>query len=755
MANLDFSEKIEEASKKLPSLEHMSGKGLLEPFNTANAGARKIMHSTHRDHIFPLISAEKAIIETGYEIRFGDLSSSITEATENYRVVAKISKFSFVPNHHYWLILEDYKNHELDVIERIAYENKTQSYGFLYNNEYIDSLNIGDNIPAGTIVQKSLAFDEYNNRKDGRNFNVVYMALDDNMEDSIIFSDEAAGKLTSPLINPVEVMINDNDIPLNIYGDDKVYKIIPDIGEDIVNANLIALRKEKKEESFYTQSVDRLRQIMMSDSIKQVHGKVIDVDIYCNNVDILNGLYYGQLKMYYDELQRCSSEIVKTLVPLTANGYKLSHELKILFARAKQVVNHTQYIDKRSFSNIAMKITVLEEIKMAPGDKASNRYGGKGIVSNIWPKSFMPRFINSNGEYEYVDVIFNSSTMVNRENVGQIFELELTHIGCQILGKIKQDKMKLKDAYKLIHRYVELCSPKQAAFMDEVTAPMTHEELAFYVGDIVDSGSIHLSIEPLSETISIDDLSKIYKEFPFVKQNQLEVAMVNSEGKSRYIKARRDVVVGKQYIFRLKQYAEEKFSVTSLSATNIRNENTKSKVKKDFKTLYANTPVRFGNMETNNMMHIGPEVLISNMMIHSLSPQGRRLVEQMYTTDNPFIIDIRLDSDSKNRVAEITNTYLKTIGLKLVFKRRKKIRDKVVPAAIEFYENPKPPKALVFTPKNMIDGFDYEKDWEERQALYKRMKETKATSPLIFDGIDEERFKKQKEEWENNEWEEF
>ena len=61
-------------------------------------------------------------------------------------------------------------------------------------------LDTGDFIPADTIVQKSLAFDEYNNRTDGANFNVAYLALDDNMEDSIIFSDVAAGRLSSPLV---------------------------------------------------------------------------------------------------------------------------------------------------------------------------------------------------------------------------------------------------------------------------------------------------------------------------------------------------------------------------------------------------------------------------------------------------------------------------------------------------------------------------------------------------------------------------
>ena len=395
MAGLDFTEKMQEASKNITNLEQMIGKGLMQPFNGTNAGARKIMFGTHKEHQFPLMGGEKAVVETGYEIRFGDESSSIIRADADYKVIAKISKFSFAPNHHYWLILQDINSNKLDIVERISYEHITESYGYLYNNEYMDSLSVGDYIPNHTIVQKSLAFDEYNNRKDGVNFNVVYMALDDNMEDSIIASNVAAGKLTSPLIKPISIMINNNDIPLNIYGDDKVYKVIPDIGEDIVDAKLIALRKEKKEEAYYAQSVDRLRKTIMSDELKQVHGKVIDIDIYCNNPDILDNHYYAQLKMYYQELHRMAAEFVQVLLPYSSENFEFSYELEKKFANAKRVMNGDQYIDKRNFSNIILDITVLEEKEMEAGDKASNRYGGKGVFSDIWDHKYMPRFNNA------------------------------------------------------------------------------------------------------------------------------------------------------------------------------------------------------------------------------------------------------------------------------------------------------------------------------------------------------------------------
>lgn len=740
MAQLDFSDKIAEASKNITSPEQVLGKGLIMPFNGANAGARKIMYSTHRDHVFPLLFGEKAIIETGYEIRFGDYSSSITRADANYQVIGKVSKFSTNPHHHYWLILKDLNSNRLDVVERISYHHITEAYGYLYNNEYMDSLSIGDIIPDNTIVQKSLAFDEYNNRKDGVNFNVAYMALDDNMEDSIIFSDVAASKLTSPLIKPVQIMINDNDIPLNIYGDDKTYKVIPDIGEEIVDANLIALRKEKKEEAYYTQSVDRLRKIIMSDNIKQVHGRVIDIDIYCNNPEILDNHYYAQLKWYYNELQRYSAEIVKIVLPYASENYELSYELQKLFANAKRVCNHDLYIDKRPFSNIILNVTVLEEKRMEAGDKASNRYGGKGVISDIWAQKFMPRFKGTNGEYEYVDIIFNSSTMINRENVGQSFELSLTHIGNEILYRIANEKVSLEEAYSMIHKYISLCSPEQAMYLEETKNMMSREELMFFIESILESGSIHLSMKPISDAMTIDRLAEIYAQFPWVKQNQIEVALVGSNGQIRYIPARRPIVVGKQYIFRLKQFAEEKFSATSLSATNIRNENTKSRSKKDFRELHPNTPIRFGNMETNNMGHAGPDIVIMNMMIHSISPQGRRLVEQMYTGD-PFNIDIKLDSDSKNRSAEIANTYLKAIGRKILFIKRRKLREKIVLSPIKFSKDPIT-YPISFVPEALRKDFDYEKDFQERQERERLKKELNIQSPIEFEGI------KRKPSWE-------
>lgn len=128
------------------------------------------------------------------------------------------------------------------------------------------------------------------------------------------------------------------------------------------------------------------------------------------------------------------------------------------------------------------------------------------------------------------------------------------------------------------------------------------------------------------------------------------------------------MVIGPKYIYRLKQYGEDKFSATSSSATNIRNLNTRSKANKQYKSPYTRTPIRFGDMEAGNLNHMGNEIVACLMMMYSSSPHARRSVQNLYT-GNPFDINIKLDNKAKNRNVEIINARLKTCGYKLVFKK--------------------------------------------------------------------------------------
>lgn len=603
--NMNVESVMSDLLDRVTKPEHMLGRSLLQPFCNTNSGSRKLMHSIHLEQRLSLIRPEVPIIQTGYENEFGKYSSSFNQLTEDHIVLAKIQKFIDHPDQHYFLIIQNVNTKELDVIEKIDYEFITETYGFLYNNTElnklepaadIDNITNKNIIPAGKVYQKSVAFDDYNNRRDGVNLNVAYISTSRNTEDSIIISETASKKLASPLIKPVIVKVNENDILLNMYGDEYNYKSFPDIGEEIHGNLLTVARREKKEESLFTHSYNRLTDFLMSDEKFIVSGKVIDIDVLCNNPETINDSAYNiQIKKYNDNKLRYMSELVNSIKHIQAQSdtkLKISYTLNKMLEEATCVLAGGQYIDDRPFTGTILKITVLEEDEIKVGDKLSNRYGGKGVVSFILPDNEMPIIAHNR---KPVDIIFNSCTCVGRLNPGQMFETSITFIGNRIIDFILMNVLTPDESSDIIREYMQLVGCNMDEFLEEMLDPNQSDEYKVeYINSIINDGGIMLSLEPISDSMTIDKLADIYDYFTWAKPYEMIMPIRDSNGNIRYTKSRRPMTVGTQYIYRLKQYAEDKFSATSSSATNIRNLNTRSKANKQYKSPHTRTPIRFG-----------------------------------------------------------------------------------------------------------------------------------------------------------------
>ena len=603
--NMNVESVISDLRSRITKPEYMLGRSLLQPFCNTNSGSRKLMHSTHLEQRLPLLHAEVPIIQTGYENEYGRYASSFYEADADYIVLAKIQKFSDYMNHHYFLIVQNSNTGELDIIEKIDYEFITETYGYLNNNSVLDNLepvydpnNITNKniIHEGQVYKKSIAFDDYNNRQDGVNLLTAYISTAKNTEDSVIISESAAKKLASPLVKPVTVIINENDILLNIYGDEYTYKSFPDIGEEINNNLLTVVRREKKEESLFTHSYNRLTDFLMSDDKFIVSGKVIDVDVYCNNPETINeSAYNTQIKKYNDNKMRYMNEVVLAVRDIQArnnNELKMSYKLQKFLYEANSVLAGVQYINDRTFTGTILKITVLEEDEIKVGDKVSDRYGGKGVVSFIVPDNEMPIIAHNNTP---VDILFNSCTCVGRLNPGQMFETSITFIGNRIIDYILLNVLTVDEAADLVREYMQLVGCNMDEFLEEMLDPNHSEEFkSEYLNSIVNDGGIMLSLEPISDSMTIDKLANVYDTFTWAKPYEMIMPIRDSNGNIRYAKSRRPMVIGSKYIYRLKQYAEDKFSATSSSATNIRNLNTRSKANKQYKSPHTRTPIRFG-----------------------------------------------------------------------------------------------------------------------------------------------------------------
>lgn len=672
MNSLNIVQDVKNAEKRVPLPEYRLGKELLMPFAASSSGARKLMFATHQDHCMALMHPEMALISTGFESEFGKRSSTFTVADYDAEVVAKIPKFMNSPESNYYLIiLKD--NGELDVINRISYNPITETYGYLFNTAYLDARRVGDTIKRSDVIQKSTSFDDFNNKMDGINLLTTYMACNYNTEDAIILAESAAKKLNSPLIKRISIVVNDNDILLNLYGDDNYYKVLPDINEYISNGILAAIRRENKDEAFYAQSYERLKDIIMSDDVYIANGKVIDIDVYCNNPENLtDNIYNEQLKYYWDNRLRMCADIVNSVDKIKENGYKLSYDLSILYSDCLKTLEGKKFNKTKPFSNIGIDLVVLEELELKKGDKISNRYGGKGVVGTIVKDELMPRLPDG----RVIECIYNQASGTNRLNLSQFFEYEINFFGTELCnwlssGPIDDGIFDVSDSVKAIIDFIRIVNPEQADYWENLISTLSDEELITFIDTVTTDKGIMLSLMPVTNNATFHTIEKLMDRFPFIKQIKPYVPITSSDGSIRYIQTVRPIIAGYEYIYRLKQYAEEKFSTTSLSSINLRGENSRSKAASMFKDVHTKTPVRFGDMETMAAAHVGVDAVVFMLMLNATSPSARRRVEELLTNDT-IDVDVKLGEDDSSRIVETLNAYLKTMGLRLVFEKKPK-----------------------------------------------------------------------------------
>ena len=700
-SKLNVTNLCKEIESTLPMQEYALGKGLLQPFNNCNSGGRKIMQGTQTDQTMQLEKSEVPIVMTGYENRFAEASSTYVVADRPWLVTAIIPKYNTkrsIKSSNFTMVMLDTAGKLVDIQHRVDYRYISESYGYSMDTEYMDSLNVGDVIKTGTPIIKSKSFDHANNKCSGLNLRTIYMALAKTTEDPVIISQSTAERLKAPLFDSLELQINDNDILLNLFGDNNTYKTFPDIGEPTKDGMLCAIRREHKDnEAFYAQDVNRLREAFLTDDKRMRSGIVVDIDVHCNNLEKLeSSIYNSQVYKYYQmKLEYCEG-IVRSISELIDKGYHLTYAAEELYWKSKMTLDGVNSIHDKVFSNIKLDIVTMNIIPVSIGDKITDRYGGKGVISDIWPDDRMPRIakvFNGFTEYVHADAIFNNSTIVNRQNPGQSFETEVTFIGECIVDEIVRimntnydmlpsglggepsatNPHLLHSCYDLIMRFYGICNPDQARAFHEMWNGLSVEDKRFYVEGIISDGNIYLCMPPMSSGMSLDVLNRLYKEFPWIDQVDVEVPVTRSNGMVQFIKAHRKLVFGKKYVNRLKQFAEEKFSAVSLAATNIKGENVKSNANKLHKAPHATTPVRFGDMEFLDMLHMNGEINIQVLLLVSAAPKARRMFEQLLIGD-PFVRDIRLPADAKSRQVEKVDVYLKEIGLALRFTKRLKKR---------------------------------------------------------------------------------
>ena len=719
------------------------------------------------------INPEPARIQTRYENVFGKYSSSYKRLDGSWEVVDKIHKFKNADgkSYVYMLVIYNKDTDTYDMIERNEAENLVEKFGYLYNNEVMDSLQVGDTV-IDEVIYKSTSYDDDMNYNLGKNALTMYSTSTETIEDAIYIRKGFADNFLIPEVDSIIITVNDNDVLLNMHGDKDNYKTIPDIGEVVKDKIVCATRRVIKEKLLYSFQTKNMNNLFSTDFPYVTTAKnsmVYDINVYYNNDDPFpENTFFKQIKFYYDQCCDYADYVHQAALQIKNSGSNYTDNVTYFLSKYQQF-NDSEYKWKykdRAFSNMIIEIKVRSILPLSEGYKLVGRYGDKGVISRIGnTKEEAPlyQFIDLSDDIgsllndeitdemvekihprielvrdedmpyladgRVVDLILNASGAIRRLNTGQLVEVDLNFIAEGIRRYIctlntDEEKAEIifkflsyleKDQYEMMTNYYE--SLRGEYVLDGMAIVVHDSKLRKKFIEEIETKGFYLAKYPDSH-IRYDTLKALYEEFTFIKPLQLYVDKFGIKG----IPCIRPAVIGEKYMYALKQTANKQFSARSTGRVDRKNLPQKSADKKNNRSTYSETPIMIGE-PYNLWSTISAYTLAKYSMFMRSSPIARKSLKRVLAAKgNPLEIDkLEILETYTNNNAMLFNQYAKGMGWRLHFVTEDKddidIRSMIVPIMVYgklIYDIPenKPKYMTLFRKYHEIyNGLDMEENY--------------------------------------------
>ena len=280
----------------------------------------------------------------------------------------------------------------------------------------------------------------------GYNLNTAYIPWYGlNFEDAIAISESAANLMRTNKIENIIVPVYTHSLFRNLYPGSK-YKFIPEIGQPISD-NVLLYQSVPKDEK-------NRNQLFKSISLYNLTN-IIEDNFLFNSVPIISKLPHGtltKLKVHHinRSLRLADEKNLGIRLKAMSNEYgvkvKTIHDsVSELFGDEyanKVVSNHyimqrygasTKGLSKKKIKEkiglpvdmrrddlvFVLEIEITKEYKTKIGDKISNRYANKGVISQIIPDELRPINIQTG---EPIDIVISPLSVFSRMNFGQTIE---------------------------------------------------------------------------------------------------------------------------------------------------------------------------------------------------------------------------------------------------------------------------------------------------------------------------------------------
>lgn len=250
------------------------------------------------------------------------------------------------------------------------------------------------------------------------------------------------------------------------------------------------------------------------------------------------------------------------------------------------------------------------------------------------------------------EIILNGLGVINRLNPAQMQEIHINFMSDHVV-KLMKEKETLEDQIDLYLSYLKELNKDQHSFTESELLMMNRSQKEEFVEDILREG-IFIHQTPFFKNTSEEDFIKINREHPEW------ITRYKCEG------IERPLIIGDMYFVRLKHESSNKASMLSADTTNNKGLPSKSNSKKLHKTLFANTPIRLGEMEVANLHLTKRGDIVAKMLKAYATSQTDRqeLIKKLLLSPNPTNIDVEL-SEGKSINRQILDKYFDVLELSI------------------------------------------------------------------------------------------
>lgn len=626
---------------------------------------RAIMDNSHFSSHIPLINPDSKVVKSGIEYELGKYINHCVVENDCIvkAIIPRYKEYGIVNIPTYTLLVEYEENNELylDYINVDTYVSNHTFFGYeLKETDDLFNLTYNSVLNKDTILSKANSFGKDGDYKYGLNANIAFMSHPSVAEDGFVVSESFLQRAKFTSIIKRVINITKDTIPINLYGDNNIYKFIPNIGENVRPDGLLcALRQRNDWFSISDLNVRNLSEPdLIFDNLTYVNpnSKVIDIKVIRGN--------YGK-KEYTDKITEQLDQYAEMLVNYYRNVIKsyenYFNEKKQIYGNIDSIkltpkmhrfitdcyikvdigtsTKHKLCYRKVPIDQYRIEITTINTITPNIGFKITDLHAAKGVICKILPDECMP--VDKNGNR--ADIITDSMATISRMNLGRAYEAYLGAVSrdCrQHLIKVFSNKKQITEEdiiyfYNYIKGLYTLINNDMVEFIDS----LNKDELINHLREIL-TDNLYIYYPPDNEYNITDVISNI--ENSIYKPINDKVKYIDEF--NRLVETKDNVRIGNLYIMFLEKIASTYNAVSSSKVNNfgfpIKGSNS-DKVK----YLHNLTPTKiFGETEIRILTSFMGKEAIGDLIDITLNPVSHKfIIKNILENDKAF--DVNFDVD--------------------------------------------------------------------------------------------------------------